>query len=680
MQLTTRYFAGLDHSLKSLEASVVRANSGSWSIGGEVGAGKRTALLDLRSRLESKNQTVVYLGPPESHLDVAPCALLSLASQLHQLNPKAHKLDDFLNPAPIVDRLSVLEQWMQNIEKPPVFLLEEPASWLYGAEGTDVSFSESTRQVLAFIGKSSNRQVFTGSPPDEFSSPTESIILQRASNSRNFLQNRPCWGKFSDLARQLLASNLTNLDAISPVDLAILVASWSLDKQSTKDVLSRNFDSRELYLTFYRVLCDKEPTVVRYWYSLALCRGPIPSPLLEKLEQICQLTEGSRDFARTFLLCQISGKWYLHTKLSAIATEGMSLSDSIAAHRLLANYYKTACGVAATTQERLENEAEAFFHAVKAGRNCIEEFSCHFVEQLNLLGRHLSRYNHDHEAAVQVFRKALQWDSENAYANHYLAFNLDWLARDPETTSRHYEKAIRLRPNHPWFHQRFINFQLALGRGQEAYRGWLRALDYFGETESLNIYRELHLWIVRMALHRGELGFAQDVISRIPQDILRMDLEFSVLLRQFEGQSIAQEFGALVPAPYLVNGWWKNGPFLLDKRLRSGHELKVWWATRVDEITGDRENMSLRMAAVEMGLDKQPEIFRSEMKMEDLNSWFVRPDEIEVGSFLEIGDYRLGDKQQTRAFVHRSVSNPLAEMPCMRPEPERYLRNVGSNF
>ena len=76
-----------------------------------------------------------------------------------------------------------------------------------------------------------------------------------------------------------------------------------------------------------------------------------------------------------------------------------------------------------------------------------------------------------------MFRLAVQLEPEHAYAHHYLAYNLDWLAEETEDLEFHYREAIRLQPTHPWYWSRWISYLATRGRYREAKITWHEALD-----------------------------------------------------------------------------------------------------------------------------------------------------------------------------------------------------------
>jgi hypothetical protein len=67
-------------------------------------------------------------------------------------------------------------------------------------------------------------------------------------------------------------------------------------------------------------------------------------------------------------------------------------------------------------------------------------------------------FSHEHERAAEYFRFAVSLDEQRAYSHHYLAFNLDWLARESPTVEQSYLRAIELQPTHPWWWSRWISY------------------------------------------------------------------------------------------------------------------------------------------------------------------------------------------------------------------------------
>ena len=58
----------------------------------------------------------------------------------------------------------------------------------------------------------------------------------------------------------------------------------------------------------------------------------------------------------------------------------------------------------------------------------------------------------------------MELDLTDDYAHHYRAFNLDWIAEDQPTIESEYQRAIELNPRHPWWHSRWINYLITVGK------------------------------------------------------------------------------------------------------------------------------------------------------------------------------------------------------------------------
>lgn len=350
---------------------------------------------------------------------------------------------------------------------------------------------------------------------------------------------------------------------------------------------------------------------------------------------------------------------------------GLIEHDQVSVHGLLAAYYRhrfddPQAGVPA----RLRDSIEAFHHASSAGIVELDNYRPFFVDQLNILGYHLSVDQKDPERAAEVFKVALTWDPRNAYAAHYRAFNLDSLAGtpgsavDPHEVERLYRQAVKERPEHPWFRARLINFLVAEARIDEAWTEWLLANEAIGPDPPEYVYFGLHLHVARNLLYRGELEHAESVLRALPLELVS-DERFAVIKERVAALREARDNGSYVPAPYLKPGWWR-WPKLVPER-----GLSRWLAARVSGVSADA--VELDVADIAPGV--RPVYGGLELPLDALAAWWRGPGELstlEPGDFVEIGFYGDDDVAEALAFRHPRIRWPDLARP--NEDPDRYLR------
>ena len=301
----------------------------------------------------------------------------------------------------------------------------------------------------------------------------------------------------------------------------------------------------------YRVFCT---TLAK----LALARSHLEKAVLN--ESMADLPEPERALIETCLLDWTSDRAVLHP----LVRDEVLKCDSLAGREEKKKPWRLPRGrrMAVHDQLAIEYEAESdtdlrdpleclhhemlgesFHHLGSDARlKFVEELlkshgRLKFVEQLDEIGRTLSYQNHDHRAAVNVFRLAVQLDPEHAYAHHYLAYNLDWLAEEQKISS-----SITVR--------RFDCNRRTLGTGRDGLATWRpgaasarrrspvrEGLDELSISEDGSpdwIFLALHRWVARWLLHWAELDFAEKGPPRIPRDLTEEDCERSGIVVTLE--------------------------------------------------------------------------------------------------------------------------------------------------
>lgn len=680
MASTASYLSDEAHRcIDEIEGSLRdRAAAGRWVVEGEATAGKSAVLRQLQTRLQQPRRPVVHLAPPPRSLDAGPCAMVSLAGQLYDAQPEGKDLEALLGQKTLDGYFNLVSDWLRGCQGDLVLLLDEPEAWSSAEAGKDRAFLEQTQRVLTFLGHIDCSQVLTGRTPAQFPwQRQQRRRLKLAGRNRQFLRDPDAWGELRDSAARLLLRDAP-FDNYSPLEIRLLVGVEFVDPARIGELLEPGTDRNTLTNAFKEVV-QKSPAhrrLLACWNLISKCRGPISEPMLRRLEARHQIQGPTLALLRHCLLYQEPGpKWVLHGTLQS----GHWGIEPAATHSWLAGEYLLEAKEGGTQASILQADAEAYHHAVQSGDSQLwDSCRCFFVEQLNLWGRRLSKVDQNYEGATRVFERALQWDGEDSYANHYLAYNLDVQARESERVETHYRKAVLLQPEHPWLHSRLVNFLLAFARNREARDAWDKTQELSAFHSTGPVYRDLHFWVLRMLLHRGQLDFAKAVLDCIPPEMLLQFPELKQLRDQYESQYLAQTHGALVPGPVLTDGWWSRGPFRLKRHLSSGHQLRTWCAARV-EATGSG-SIHLKMASIELGQVSSPDLHWAEVEKETLAEWLLDSEELEAGSFLEIGYYYRSasgtENEQVRAYVHQPDTHPMLDLPRLQPDPDRYLRRA----
>lgn len=676
MQQTSDYLSQQVHDcVRAIEERLLQGDKRRFVVDGQASAGKSSVLRQLRARLSKDNVCVIILAPPPRALDSGPCALLSFAGQLHDSFPPNGKpeLDEFLKPQPLERRFAKLETWIANLSgKRLVVLSDEPDNWPgSGEHSADAAFSDQAQQFMRFLASLDCNHVLTGRVPQVFPRrDQQEFPLDLQGQNLPFLRDSRVWGELAESALELAEILGEDANSYSPLEIRLMVGLQKLAPMGLDESRARgNTQLRNFFDEFRRriLLASAFRPLWVAWSFISKCRIPIRTSFLSEIEKHAGLQGLPQTLLRSCLLYQEEGRWVLHHLL-----RNSDAPDDARIHGTLADIYRTVSENVQSQGEFLQAEAEAFYHAFRGGRKDIQEnFRCYFVEQLNLWGKQLSRVEGDYAAAAQVFERSLQWDPEDPYANHYYAFNLDIQACHQDRIELHYRKALQLRPEHPWCHSRWVCYLLSVARNREAKEAWSQALRVSFSLPLQHLYRELHFWVLRMLLHRGQLDFVQELFDTMDVATVETLPELRVLRDQWEAQRLAQTHGAFVPSPVLKEGWWTRGPFRLARTLKEGHRLTQWMAARVEKIS--ERAVVLRAAIIAPEQPSIPPVHHVELDRETLETWRLPEESLEVGAFLELGSYEndLG-RTQHRAVTHRPDAHPLLTLPAMRPNPDRY--------
>jgi len=658
-----------------------------WLVEGVATAGKSTALRMLADELRERGQIPVVVGPPAHALDAGPMALAEIAGGLKDaacVNGETDILRD--GAVPLTEKIKRVRQWIIDSSDGVVLLLDEPSSWPDPFDQTQ-HFADHARLVVAELVRDIQcRRVLTGDAPEGMSFLSRER-LGESSESRTFLTDQEAWGDLAQAASELQDSAGDQLRQLSPLQLRLLVALvYVTSIEEVRDVLalgvrSRRALSRRLLKALMEAGDYKD--LLRAWRKLAHIRRPFAEELLGTIAG--KLSKRSETLLRNCLLYEVDGSFLLHETLrrdaAAIARDP---EDDYREYRQLSKYYRDLRDDAEQRDsgEALPTALDGFYYAARAGDPKLLDRDPYFADQLDMLGKTLSYELHRYEQAADVFERALKMDDGDDYAHHYLAYNLDRLGRDAERVEGHYRVAIELNRTHPWWRARLVQFLLTRGRTAAARDEWDRALDELdgGErTGDVTFYETLHGWVADVVLRRGQLPFADFVLAEVPLNVRTESSQITALIRRLRALQLAQADGAYVPAQYLVKDWWKNGPFLLSRRIDQPQDvpLRRWLAGRIECI--DEHEIELRVRDIDLASSADPSAASLRMSIADFNrlSRDERTAELRPGRFIEIGLYSDQDGHNTLRLIRVHAERQWSDetLPPQIAVGDRYLRS-----
>jgi tetratricopeptide (TPR) repeat protein len=475
------------------------------------------------------------------------------------------------------------------------------------------------------------------------------------------LTEHPAWkalrggrgGAFTEQSTPLLCRLLTMLSMVASTEEAEAEARTCLGVSEIAVLLEQRF--------------VKWPELRRAWARFALVRNAIDESLYEHL--VGDLTPDLRFIAEQLLLTRIEGGYELHPVLGqSINPRKVLGAEYRDVQQHLTRYYlaDNASLVAAT---------EAFFHATEAGDDAlISTAQPFFVEQLHLRGRSLSKQK-KHRDAAEIFRQAVELDPTDDYAHHYIAFNLDWIAEDQATIEGEYQQAIDLNPRHPWWHSRWINYLITVGKSKDARSAFAKATEDLQEATESNpeyVYRSLHSWVAALLLHREQLDFARQVLDHVPVDVRREHQGFVALGEKLAAMEEARRGRGVFPLSVPASHHWRKSPHLDFPPHVEGKELRSWYPARVEAVSP--QSVMLIVGKRSEGV-LPPTYGRISLSCDRFNAATLDEcaTDLRPGRFLELAFF--GDEGVLKVRSHPEEAWEDPDLPYLiPPDTSRYLR------
>jgi tetratricopeptide (TPR) repeat protein len=265
--------------------------------------------------------------------------------------------------------------------------------------------------------------------------------------------------------------------------------------------------------------------------------------------------------------------------------------------------------------------------------------------------RHLSRVQRRFGEAAELYRDCLARFGSDSYTHHYLAFNLHGARASLSDVRTHYQAAVALWQDNPWWNSRLVTFLIGHGtlrEAKEAFAAAVAHIDPDGERMSATPWLALHLhrWVVRRWLALGYIAEARDVLNQIPDLWREQEQELRRLDQMVRDAEEALELGESVyPSGTPVENRWC--PRVTPDTNGRDSARRRWWPGRV--VASHADGVDIVAADPQTRMAYRATIVAAEWrKMAD-----QAPDE--ARGYVELAEYDDG------ARLVRAVPTPPVE-------------------
>ena len=663
-----------------------------WQLSGAVGSGKTTVLRRVAELLPYHDLTPIFVSAPSGEIDSAAIALLETAEQLKSkglLNGEMSIISDPARSWP--EKMDVITGVLDNHHQDVVILCDEPTLWYRSNESLiDDTPAECGRSLGDWItNDTACRRVVAGWISND--SPAGRNWAPAIDDGRELLEPDFAWGSLQGSAADLRKTLDEPIPKRSAWEMKLTVAlsalaasdeiAWASAPEATAGVvLAQVFDQLERRPDFG----DLGQTLAR----LALARTNLDKVVLSEFTS--GLEPLKRDLIGTCLMDWDAGRGQLHP----LVRHGVFLRASDSRRRATNSIWRLPKADRLNTHDRLQNEyARKLDASLRVGLESLhhellgtarqlmqpDERIC-FPEQLDEIGRTLSYVDRDHSRAAEIFRFSISLNSRRAYSHHYLAFNLDWEAKNALEVEMHYRKAIELQPTHPWWWSRWISYLATRGRFLDAKTSWRAAINAMSISEDSAppwIFMSLHRWVARWLLHWAELDFAEEVLRSIPRTLTENDTSIQTLWDLLKALRQAERGVSVFPLSVPAKDWWSSSPHTDLPRDRDGRTLRDWFPARIEGV--DKENAVVFLVAAKRPPKNgtNPVYFEIELTRDQIEQAVcgLEWDDVREGIYVELGFY--GDRNDAGCIgVHRETTWDDPNLLPLVPPPDRWYRRA----
>jgi tetratricopeptide (TPR) repeat protein len=635
---------------------------------GAPSSGRSTVLQRLQKE-RAPGERVVTVSLPQGDDDAAAVGVMQIAAQLADAEPSLLDAVKDLDRS-LADKLALA---LRTLEKnDALILLDEPRLTLEEGDVPTSPFHRRAYDLTAALLSAKGVRCVLAADPSDTVAGTQTVRLLLGSLSADVLAEKG-WNGLAASATALRSAGGSRLDGWSPLELRLGVA--LISRGARPDDVAAGLRGRLLGRRLLETL-RSSPALYDLLEKLALVRLPFGEDLLARLRP-SDLPSGDEKLLRDALLFEVDGRLVLHEILARQLRRQSNVSGPLspkttAAYSELGAYYKDRFALRLAELDpsaALRDEMEAVHHYTQAcNDDGLKLVTLYFVDQLDALGKALSVAGRRLDA-VTCYERALSHDKDDAYAHHYKAYNLDFEAQRVPEVEGHYRQAIAIdatgEQRHVWHHGRYICFLITRGREQEARRAWLDAVAAMslptGEYAVRGVHSELHKPVARLALHRGLLDFAADVLDDVTEREVSGEDWFVALTRHLAGLREAARNEVVFPPDLDVDERWTE-PHLVAQ-LPSGAS---WMPGRIDRFSemqvhiriAKREGSSIRFGWLDLTLAD----FRHEAA-------YPKDLAVSAGTFVEVLELETG----RRIFMHGRAREHV-RLPPIQPPPDRYMR------
>lgn len=451
------------------------------AIVGRPGSGRSLALDRLAEKLDGATPPVrLALSRAD---DAAFVGIFDLARQL--VNDDSSVIELVRDPRErwskkLAETLRVLGQKQRTI------LFEDPVLGRV-ADGSPSIFTLRAQELTTAVSEIASASiVYAAALTDPIS---KKIHVRAGSNPVDVLDQMRWSLPLLREAAHKLVDRAVDLSRYSPLELRLAVACVA-SGTPVADIVKRRWSPGELVSG---ALSNSGSSRLRRIVGfLAQCRVPFELALASEVldeevpaEELRLLEEA--------LLIRLPQGFLVHEVVARHANaEGWAGEYQHAVHGKLARWHRTKFDE--TTHgtdvgKAMRHEIEVVHHLTEAGDAVgVLGATVFFSEQYDALGKALSVLKR-YDDAVKAYERALDYDDEDAYAHHYLAFNLDVPGRDAARVYSEFSRARDLQREHIWYHSRLISFLITVGRVLDAEDAWAQALGELSTDESGPLYQ-----------------------------------------------------------------------------------------------------------------------------------------------------------------------------------------------
>lgn len=269
----------------------------------------------------------------------------------------------------------------------------------------------------------------------------------------------------------------------------------------------------------------------------------------------------------------------------------------------------------------------------------------------------------DFAGAAELYQRRVQEDATDAYAWHYLGFNLQRSRGSREAVEAAYRNAIERDPTNPWWNSRLVTFLIHDLRYRAAEREWQASIGRV-DPQEVEVGRRpwlathLHRWVADAWLEHGEVERARAVFGRIPRHVVSADAKLRDLRERVEDAVEAITLGESVyPSSVRMADRWRAPRVTPEEK--DGVALLDWMPGRILQVGS-------KTVAVVMVEPQDRRVLKQEFRLALWKRWSRTAPQAD--RFFEIGFY--GETEKDVLVTEVRASPPSAELEAGDDDPE----------